>query len=331
MPQRVAVTTGVVKKNPTILIPPSNFHLEPHPSNKCYECLSIYYPHHPQQPSSKKILIVVLDRPKKRNAINSKLWLEIGSLFRSIGSSVEFCSIRCVLLIGNGVSFCTGIDLEMLGGTNDEITDDTARRYLSNRPKIIKMQESFTALEDCPIPIVAAIHGHCIGAGVDLICCCDIRICSPTTNFAVKEVKLGLAADMGTLQRLPKIVGYGSYVKELCLTGDNFSAMDATKIGFVSRFSQSDVTLMDEALQICEKVVSLSPIAVSGTKMSLNYSRDHNVKEGLEHIASHNAVTLMTEDLVSSFLKQSSTGKHKNGSSSDDDFCFKDLLPHAKL
>ena len=156
------------------------------------------------------------------------------------------------------------------------------------------MQKCFTAVEECPIPVIAAIQGSCIGAGVDLASVCDIRICSNTARFSVREVRIGLAADVGTLQRFPKITGNDSRVRELCLTGEVFSAQEALRIGFVSRISDK---LMSDALDLAKMIAANSPVAVVGTKRSLVYSRDHTVADGLLHVATHNTSALMTDDI----------------------------------
>ena len=155
------------------------------------------------------------------------MWQEIGFAFRQIGTIGDGC--RCILLIGSGKGFCGGIDISdrrffagiesNAGDDKSSSSGDVARRSLAFRSQILDMQSVFTAVEECPVPVVAAIHGACIGAGIDLVCCADVRVCSPDAIFSVREVRLGLAADVGTLQRFPKIVGFGSRVRELCLTG----------------------------------------------------------------------------------------------------------------
>ncbi len=257
------------------------------------------------------------------------MWREIGKAFRLLGTLGD--DTRCILLIGSGKSFCAGIDvtdssfglIDMDNDDDDKNKNeiDVARRFLSFRPKILEMQGCLSAIEECPIPVVAAIHGSCIGGGIDMVCCADIRICTPNTKFSVREAKLGLAADVGTLQRLPKIIGNTSIVRELCFTGKDFDGIEAEKIGFVSRVSSSQNDLMATALQICEQISKNSPVAVTGTKLSLNYSRDHTVKDGLEHIALHNAAALMTNDIPNSFLASSTKSQAE----------FESLLPHAKL
>jgi delta(3,5)-delta(2,4)-dienoyl-CoA isomerase len=253
------------------------------------------------------------------------MWREIGEVFRTLGSDIDEC--RCILLVGEGKSFCSGIDIgdESFGFMDaNDLNDanknesDVARKYLSFRSKILEMQACLTSIEECPVPVVAAIHGACIGAGIDLSCCADVRLCSTTAKFSVREARLGLAADVGTLQRLPKICGHGSRIRELCLTGEDFDAKEALRVGFVSRVEED---VFGAAMEVCERIALNSPVAVQGTKFSLNYSRDHSVKEGLEHIAMHNSAALMTDDLMASVMA-SSTGTEGN---------FKHMMPQARL
>lgn len=200
-------------------------------------------------------------------------------------------------------------------------TSDVARRGMAFRHQIIQMQNSFTLLEKCPVPIVAAIHGPCIGAGMDLVCCADVRLSCSSAVFSVREVRLGLAADVGTLQRLGKICSGESLVRQLCLTGDDFGSTVALKMGLVSAVATNQQDLMQMALSMCKRIASNSPVAVVGTKLSLNYSRDHTVQEGLDHIATHNAMALMSDDLMASFA----------ASASKSEATFENLLPHSKL
>ncbi len=265
------------------------------------------------------------------------MWREIGEAFRLLGSLGDGC--RCILLIGSGKSFCSGIDvtdpnfgLMDMGNTDDTDSDkdgidiniDIARKYISFRPKILQMQQCLSEIEQCAVPVVAAIHGSCIGGGIDLISCADVRICTADATFSVREARLGLAADVGTLQRLPKIVGHASRVRELCYTGEDFDGVEAERIGLVSRISSRPnnlSSLISMGLEVCDRISRNSPVAVAGTKVSLNYSRDHSVKDGLEHIAMHNAAALMTEDLSASFVAS------KSGKKPD----FQSMLPNARL
>jgi delta(3,5)-delta(2,4)-dienoyl-CoA isomerase len=271
---------------------------KPHPLDKDFRYLKLSIP-----ANSPNVTIVILDRPKKRNAISAALWREIGEAFRRLGRLGDGC--RCIMLVGNGKAFTAGIDVSDPSFFPDpDAGQDIAREGLTFMSKILDMQRCFTAIEECPVPVVAAIHGSCIGAGVDLASCCDVRLCAPGSIFSVREVRLGLAADVGTLQRLPKITSGDSRVRELCLTGGNFDDKEAVSIGFVSRIA---INVFEDALALCSAIAANSPVATLGTKKSLVYSRDHSVADGLEHIASHNAMALMTDDVAASF--QAATSK----------------------
>jgi delta(3,5)-delta(2,4)-dienoyl-CoA isomerase len=264
-----------------------------------------------------KVVHVEMNRPRKRNAINSDFWKEIGHAFNRLGRGGD---CRCIILSGIGKAFSAGIDVTdtKFFSFHDSESADTARRGLAFLPQILDMQRCFTAVEDCPVPVIAAIHGSCIGAGIDLACCCDIRLSAPGAVFSVREVKIGLAADIGTLQRLPKITGNDSRVRELCYTGETFDHEEALAIGFVSRISQDPTA---DAIQLGSLIASNSPVAVVGTKRAFIYSRDRSVQEGLEHVARHNALALMTDDIPTAFMASSRKEEPK----------FHDLLPFSRL
>lgn len=280
-----------------------------HPLDKDYEYLKLWN-------ASPQVVIVVLDRSRKRNAINSVMWKNLGDAFSKLGRGDD---CRAILLAGDGASFCAGIDVSdsaFLPSSSDNA--DVARVGLTFLPKLQEMQACFTALEDCPVPVIVAVHGNCIGAGIDLVCCADIRLCSSDAVFSVREVALGLAADVGTLQRLPKIVGNQSIVRELCLTGRDFTAEEAADMGFVSRICQYP---FQEALQICTSIARHSPVAVQGTKKALLYARDHSVKDGLEQIASYNIMSLQGRDLEKAWTARASKKEPR----------FSRIPPHSKL
>lgn len=285
---------------------------QPHPTlSSRYSMLKILTM--PDDDDNPHVVVVELFHPRKHNAISSTMWKEIGRFFAQVGRLGDDC--RVVILKGHGnKAFTSGIDLgdASLFPTNDENVDvDEARRGLSFASKIRDMQDCFTAIEHCPIPVIAAMEGHCVGAGIDLCCACDVRLCAADARFSIREVHIGLAADVGTLQRLPKITGNDSRVRELCFTGEFFDAEEALRIGLVSRVS-SDV--LRDALQLARRIAANSPVGVLGTKRSLVYSRDHTVAEGLEHIAAQNALALMTDDIPAAVAaaQQKSTPKFKS-------------------
>ena len=264
-----------------------------------------------QSSTQPHILVIQLHNPKKRNAINAPMWREIGRIFDCLQYWKGEDDIRAVILTGNAQAFTAGIDwsdTKLFPQYFDKHNQDTARQGMAFLPQIRDMQRCFTSVENCPIPVIAVVDGVCIGAGMDLACACDIRLCTTSSQFSVREVKIGLAADIGTLQRLPKIAGNDSLVRELCFTGDFFGANTALQMGLVSKVLPNSGALWKDALDVASKIASNSPVAVRGTKQSLVYSRDHSVQDGLDHIAMHNALALMTKDIpVSVLAAQSKT------------------------
>ncbi|XP_039428374.1 delta(3,5)-Delta(2,4)-dienoyl-CoA isomerase, mitochondrial [Corvus cornix cornix] len=243
------------------------------------------------------VLHLQLNRPGKRNALNLLCWRELLECFQDISRDP---SCRAVVLSGAGSAFTAGIDLSDLGALAGEPGGDVARRAWNLRQRILELQESFSVMEKCPKPVIAAVHGPCIGAGVDLISACDIRFCSQDASFQVKEVDMGLAADVGTLQRLPKIVGNQSLVNELAFTARVMRAPEALSCGLVSRVLPDKATLLEVALEVAAAIAARSPVAVQGTKVNLVYSRDRPVAEGLLHVATWNMAMLQTEDIPKS-------------------------------
>ncbi|XP_051521662.1 delta(3,5)-Delta(2,4)-dienoyl-CoA isomerase, mitochondrial-like isoform X4 [Myxocyprinus asiaticus] len=237
-------------------------------------------------------------RPEKRNAMNKAFWSEMVDCFNQIAEDPE---CRVVVFSGAGKLFTAGIDLmSMASDILQPEGDDTARISWNLRHIIGKYQETFSVIEKCPKPVIVAIHGACIGGGVDLITACDIRLCTQDAWFQVKEVDIGLAADVGTLQRLPKVIGSRSLVNELALTARKMYADEAKSCGLVSRVFPDKETMMAGAMEMAEEIASRSPVAVQGTKVNLIYSRDHSVPDGLNYMATWNMSMLQTHDLMKS-------------------------------
>ncbi|MEQ1515614.1 MAG: crotonase/enoyl-CoA hydratase family protein [Usitatibacteraceae bacterium] len=247
----------------------------------------------------KHIAYVRLNRPDKANAMSRAMWIEIGAAFDWIDETAD---VRVAVLSGNGAHFTSGIDLAMLAGVADEVDDDCeGRKREKLRRTILKLQDTLTSLERCRKPVLAAIHGACIGGGIDLICCADMRYCSSDAYFSIKEIDMGMTADVGTLQRLPKLVGDGM-VRELAYTGRKVASDDARNLGLVNRVFDSPEALLQGVMEIAADIAAKSPLAIRGTKEMIVYARDHTVADSLNYIATWNAAMLMSSDLQEAMM-----------------------------
>ncbi|KAM9317906.1 delta(3,5)-Delta(2,4)-dienoyl-CoA isomerase, mitochondrial isoform 2-T2 [Pholidichthys leucotaenia] len=247
---------------------------------------------------TESIMHVELHRPDKRNAMNQAFWSEMVECFNSIAEDPD---CRAVVVSGAGKLFTAGIDLmDMAGNILQPGGEDTARMSWNIRKTITKYQETFSVIEKCPKPVIVAVHGACIGGGIDMITACDIRLCTQDAWFQVKEIDIGLAADVGTLQRLPKVIGSSSLVNELALTARKMYADEAKSCGLVSRVFADKEAMMAAALEMAGEMAARSPVAVQGTKINLVYARDHSVADGLKYVATWNMSMLQTEDVIKS-------------------------------
>lgn len=241
---------------------------------------------------------VELNRPEKRNAMNKAFWREMVLCFRALSDDTN---CRAVVISGAGKMFTSGIDLmDLASEFLQREEEDTARIAWNVRKKIKDYQESFTVIEKCTKPVIAAIHNACIGGGMNLITACDIRYCSQDAWFQVKEVDVGLAADVGALQRLPSVIGSRSLVNELAFTARKMMSDEALSSGLVSRVFSDKSSLLLASLDLASEIASRSPVAVQGTKINLIYSRDHSVPEGLDYMANWNMSMLQTQDIMKS-------------------------------
>ena len=240
-----------------------------------------------------KIATITMNRPEKANALNRKLWFELGAAFDEADENDE---VRVVVLRGEGKHFTAGIDYtliaEVAGGVAS-LPDGKKQSVL--RREILKLQDAFSKAERCRKPVIASIHGSCIGGGIDLISACDIRFASSDAKFSIKEVDLAIVADIGTLQRVPGIIGEG-HARELALTARKFDAAEAERIGLVNKVLEDQAALEAHVMHTATLIASKSPLATRGTKQVLNYSRDHSVENGLNYVATWNSAMLLSSD-----------------------------------
>ena len=246
-----------------------------------------------------QVATVSLNRPDKANSMNAAMWNELQLCFEWLDQEP---SVRAVILAGNGKHFCAGLDLAMFGGLHGE-SSEPSRRAEHLRRTILRLQDNLSAIEKCRVPVLAAIHKTCIGGGVDMTCCADMRYATEDAYFSIREIDIGMTADVGTLQRLPKIIPDG-VVRELAYTGRDMSAAEARDVGFVNRVFEDRETMMREVTAIARSIAQKSPLAMRGSKEMLLYSRDHSVAEGLNYIATWNAGMLCQADLQAGMQAQ---------------------------
>ncbi|MDI6797973.1 MAG: crotonase/enoyl-CoA hydratase family protein [Desulfatibacillaceae bacterium] len=235
---------------------------------------------------------VILNRPDKRNIMDGTFFNDLLEIFPALDKDPD---VRCIVVSGAGKSFTAGLDLTWAGALLAGGVGADAREAM--RQSVKDLQESMSVIERCKKPVIAAVHSHCIGGGMDMICACDIRLASADAVFSVRETRLAIIADLGTLQRLPHIVGQG-WTRELALTGRDFTADEALKMGLVTRVLPDKQALDVEAAKLAEQIAALAPLTVQGVKGVLNFSRDNGVYSGLDFVAQKNAAQLPSEDLM---------------------------------
>jgi len=257
------------------------------------------------------IALVRIDRPGKANAMSREMWSDLRRAFEWIDAED---SARVAILGGNGAHFTSGIDLAMLAGVASESDgiggDCEGRKREKLRRTILDLQDCLSSLERCRKPVIAAIHGACIGGGIDLACCADMRYCSAEAFFSIREIDMGMTADVGTLQRLPRLIGDGM-MRELAYTGRRFPAEEARSLGFVNRVFATPEELHAGVLEIAAAIAAKSPLAIRGTKEMIAYARDHSVADGLNYIATWNAAMLMSRDMQEAMMAEMQKAKPK--------------------
>jgi enoyl-CoA hydratase len=243
---------------------------------------------------------LTLNRPEKRNAMGFAFFEALRQHLRRFDRDPN---VRVIILKAAGPGFTAGTDLTEAG---ELVQNRSADGRENLRRKILELQQSLNELEKCRKPVIAAVHGHCIGGGVDLLCACDIRLATRDAVFSIRETRIGIIADIGTLQRLPPIIGEG-WFRELALTGRDFGAEEALQMRFITHLCENRDQLYRQARDIAEEILACPPLTVEGVKDVILYSRDHGVYPGLAYVAQKNAAALPSEDLfeaVTAFMEK---------------------------
>jgi enoyl-CoA hydratase len=247
-----------------------------------------------------------LDRPESRNALGSTFWRDLPRAAAAVADNHE---VRVLVVGAKGPHFTVGLDLKEFGGhfSSSDATGSAATANARTYQNVRAMQDSVTSLTKLDVPVIAAVHGYCIGGGIDIITACDIRLATSTATFSVRETKVAIVADLGTLQRLPRIVSAG-HVAELAYTGKDIDAKRASDIGLVnSLHGESAEDVYAAALAMAAEIAANSPLAVRGTKAVLAANEGRSVEEGLDFVARWNTLYLASNDLreaMTAFLER---------------------------
>ncbi len=234
---------------------------------------------------------ITLNRPEKHNVMGAAFFEELSAHLAILDQDP---AVRVVVIKAEGKSFTAGTDLNEAASL---LSGEGADQRENTRIKILALQAGLTAIEKCRKPVIAAVHSHCIGGGVDLISACDIRLATEDAVFSIRETRMGIIADLGTLQRLPYIIGQG-WFRELALTGRDFTAAEAQQMGLLTRVCENRDVLYDEAKKLATQIAECPPLTVQGVKDVILYSRDHGIDSGLNYVAQKNTAALPSEDVV---------------------------------
>ncbi len=246
-----------------------------------------------------KIGHIRMTRPEKANSMIAAFWRELPEIVDGLSASG---SVRAIVLSSEGKHFCSGMDLSVFA-TNDTVgqgggaaSGHRSRRNERFRSTAMKLQDTFTSLERARMPVLCAIQGACVGGAIDMVSAADMRYATEDAFFSIAEINIGMTADVGTLQRMPKLVPEG-IVRELAYTGRRWSAAEAMAGGFVNAVFPDHESLLAGVMDVAREIATKSPMAVWGTKQTMHYTRDHSVADGLEFIANWNAAMFDTDDM----------------------------------
>jgi enoyl-CoA hydratase len=246
------------------------------------------------------VAVLWLDRPEKLNALHRPLWDAIPAAVAELDGDP---AVRAIVLAGRGKAFCAGIDLldhapALAGGGSISGRGESAvakRRALYD--DVRRYQQTASCFANTNKPVIAAVHGACIGGGMDLITACDIRLASADATFSVRETKIAMVADVGTLQRLPRVIGDGP-ARELIFTGADIGAARAREIGLVNDVLPDHDSLFARAQEMAQAIAANSPLAVQGSKQVLGFAVRRDVDAALDYVALWNSAFLHSDDLT---------------------------------
>jgi enoyl-CoA hydratase len=243
------------------------------------------------------IATITLNRPDTLNTMTPAFWSELPRLVRQVDATGE---ARVVVLASTGRHFSAGMDLAVFGQAGGDDGAEIGRLRANLRSNILHLQDTFTAIEKARMPVLAAIQGGCIGGAIDMVTACDMRYATEDAFFCIQEINIGMTADVGTLQRLPKLVPEG-VCRELAYTGRRMPAEEARAVGLVNEVFSDHEALLEGVQAVAAEIASRSPLAVWGSKEMITYARDHSTVDSLDHIATWQAGMFQPADMLEAF------------------------------
>ena len=245
-----------------------------------------------------------LSRPEASNALDLSFWRDFGPALKDLDATGE---VRALVISGEGRNFCAGMDISVFSGGAILNADTPAERQAFHQAAR-DLQETLTWIERVRFPVIAAVQGACVGAGLDLVAACDLRLAATGAYFRIEEINIGMMADVGSLQRLPRILPEG-VVRELAYLGTSLTAERAERLGFVASVHADAEALLAAALDMGRAIAAKAPLAISGSKAAITYSRDHSVAEGLEWAAVMQGSIWNTADILAAIQARMSGQK----------------------
>jgi len=256
---------------------------------------------------------ITLSRPDELNTMVPAFWRELPAIVNELSDAGD---VRVIVVSSSGKHFTAGMDLSVFGGDQLAGEGEVGRVRANLRLNVLHLQEAFTAFERARVPVIAAVQGGCIGGGVDMVCACDMRYATADAFFCIQEINIGMTADVGTLQRLPKLIPE-AIAREYAYTGRRLSAARAYELGFVNGVYDTHEQMIAGVRAVAAEIAARSPLAVWGSKEMITYARDHSVADSLNYIATWQTGMFQPADMMESFAARSERREPR----------FADLMP----